>query len=397
MLFGVPSRRATAVTATAAAVGLMMAVAQLPAEASVAPGWRVTKVIGPVAGATYVADFVATGRRNAWSTWGTCNPCGGASPKQTFAVERWNGRAWRGVPLSPAQETKETTFSVAFGASSSSNAWVFNGLQDHTTALQWNGRTWESRPIPAWVVRNNLSGDYAVSAEVFSPKSMWVFSSGVDSFTKPEHFAARYSGGKWTKVQLPGVPLGVSAASQDDLLVSGVTPSSALKRNPVGILMRWNGHRWSTLSLPTVRGSAASHEYVTDITAVSPHSVWAQRYYSGSPGTPRTLYLLHWNGTGWRRVNIRYANSSVDSLVPDGHGGLWMIANGPPPAYRWYFYHYNGGRWSRTAVRSAAGTSLQEVTQLALVPGTRSVLAAGGVIVPHRADGIRGAIWQYGP
>jgi hypothetical protein len=397
MFLGVRSRHATAVTATAAAAGLMTALAQLPAEASVTSGWRVTKVIGPVAGATYVAGFVATGPGDAWSTWGTCNPCGGASPKQSFAVQRWNGRKWRGVPLSPVQETKESSFSVAFGASSRTNAWLFNGFQDHSAALHWNGRTWNGRPIPSWVVRNNLSGSYSVSAEVFSVKSMWVFSSGVDSFTKPEHFAARYSAGRWTKVQLPGIPGGVSAVSQDDMWVSGFTLKTALRPNPVQILMHWNGHRWSTHSLPRARGSAASHEFLADITGAGAHSVWAQRYYSSGTGPSRTLYLLHWNGTAWRLINIPYPNSTLDQLAPDGHGGLWMIANGPPPSYRWYFYHYGSGRWTRTAVHSAAGTSLQEVTQLAWVPGTRSMLAAGGVIVPHQADGIRGAIWQFGP
>ncbi len=205
---GVRARCATAAIATAGAIGLTITLAQLPAGASVRSGWRVTNVIGPVAGATYVSDFVVTGRANAWSTWGTCNPCSSPS-KQTFTVERWNGRSWRSVPFSPAQETNETSSSVAFGASSSSNAWLFNGFQDHITALQWNGRAWKARPVPSWVVRSNLSGTYAVSAEVFSPKSMWVFSSFVDSFTKPEHFAARYSAGRWTKVQLPGIPTGV--------------------------------------------------------------------------------------------------------------------------------------------------------------------------------------------
>ncbi len=47
-------------------------------------------------------------------------------------------------------------------------------------------------------------------------------------------------------------------------------------------------------------------------------------------------------------------------------------------------------------MRSAIGTSLEEVTELAYVPGTTAMLAAGGVIVPHKADGICDAIWQYG-
>jgi hypothetical protein len=359
-------------------------------------GWRVTKTLGPYAGATYVNGFVASGARDAWSTWGTCNPCSGSKRVNTFTVQRWNGRSWSRLPLPKALEAEEATFGVGLAASSSTNAWLFNWFQDSTRALHWTGKSWHVVRIPRWVVRGNLSGEVGLAPYAFSPASAWVFSLGIDSLTKPQTFAARYSGGRWTKSYLPGVPTEADAVSASDIWVLGMTAKSAVKSQPVQILMHWNGNRWSTVKLPkrpkVPAGSAAN---LYGLTADNAHSVWLERNIVAADSA-YTMYLLHWNGAKWQRVAIRYGKSSVDALASDGHGGLWMIATGPGETTKWYFDHYRAGRWGRVAVPSAGGTTLQEATQLVNVPGTRIMLVAGGVLLPHRTEGILGAIWQYG-
>jgi hypothetical protein len=381
----------------AVALGTGLVVASLgQAQGATAPGWRVTKTLGPYAGATGVIGFLSTGARDAWSTWSTCNPCSGSKRAQTFMVQRWNGSAWHVVPLPKALEVQESEFGVGLAASSSTNAWLFNWFQDSTRAVHWTGRSWHVVRIPDWVVRGNLSGDVSLATYAFAPTSAWVFSFGIDSFTKPETFAARYSHGKWGKSYLPGVPTAADAVSANDIWVLGVTTKSALGKHQVQILMHWNGYRWGTVALPRPpKVPAGTTGVIGGLTALGAHSVWLTRSIVTATSYYAT-YLLHWNGKGWRRVGIKYPKSSINELASDGHGGLWMIANGPAPKYSWYFYHYGAGRWSRVAVPSARGTTEDGAGQLVNVPGTTSMLAAGQVELPHRVEGLLGAIWQYG-
>jgi hypothetical protein len=73
---------------------------------------------------------------------------------------------------------------------------------------------------------------------------------------------------------------------------------------------------------------------------------------------------------------------SLSSVASDGHGGAWMTSDTAASV----IYHYSGGRW--THAPGPLKTNSQ--TDLALIPGTQSVLA--------RAEpGGSGAIVKYGP
>jgi hypothetical protein len=114
--------------------------------------------VEPTAQGVWADDFVATGAGDARPTWEAVSHS---------LVERWTGRAWRQVPV-PANLAGDVASSVAVGASSASNAWLF----DPGKVLRWNGSGWRVQPIPAWVVHINLSGSYAVASAVFSPSSV---------------------------------------------------------------------------------------------------------------------------------------------------------------------------------------------------------------------------------
>jgi len=340
----------TRVAFLAAAVGLAIGTA-VPASGAATPGWRVVKIFGPAEG-VWADNFVATGAGDAWSTWDAVSHS---------LVERWTGRAWRQVPV-PPNLAGDAASSVAIGASSASNAWLF----DPGKVLRWNG-------------------------------SVWVFSAGVDSMTKPDHFAAHYNGHVWVKVQLPGVISQVSALSPTDIWALGVTTATALGSNPAYILMHWNGKTWATVRIPKVSPPAGAVEFPVDLAATGPADAWLQRDIEQGSAGARTLYLLHWNGRSWTRVNLGFPTSFVDYMTQDGHGGVWMVANGPARAFRFLTYHLNAGHWTRYTAPVATGLSLLDLTGISWIPGTRSVWLTGNMTGPPNGNGIFGAILKFGP
>lgn len=386
------ARRALVLTGSAA---LALAGAIVPASGATSPAWRVVKTFGPAEG-VWSANLAISGAKDAWSTWIACKPCGGGKPVTHFYVEHSAGTGWKDIRV-PASLEHDAESSVAIGASSYRNMWLFDPptpQSARTTVLRWNGRTWRARAIPAWAVHGNLSGTFDIVPAVFGSRSVWVFSMGQDAFTNPDHFVARYDGHTWTKLPMPAVPSQVSILSQQDIWALGYTVATKAKPS-TSILMHWNGKHWHTLAVPTARVPAHSVEYVQNPVALGPADVWLQRDIVRGTAGAATLYLLHWNGRSWHRVAIPSQISGVDYMTQDGHGGLWLAANGPKPAYRWYFYHLNG-KWTRYSVPAANGTTVGDLIGVSWIPGTRSVWATGNMFLPGTNGGIIGAILKRG-
>jgi hypothetical protein len=205
----------TACTVTGAALQAGAAEAATQPETATS-GWHVITTVGSLPGVTSAADLAVTGRTDAWSTWDMCSPCGGQNQATVFQVDRWNGSAWRQVPI-PQRLANYGTDSVGLGASSSRDAWLFDTSPLLGKALHWNGTRWAVRDIPRWVVRGNLSGTVALTIADFGRAGMWVFSEGQESFSRLVPFAARYQHGRWAKARLPGIPIQVSAVSPTDI------------------------------------------------------------------------------------------------------------------------------------------------------------------------------------
>jgi hypothetical protein len=384
-----------AIAATAACIMAGAALQAGAASAATSPaaagsGWRVPITVGPLHGVTSVSNLVATGSNDAWSIWDICSPCGGQS-QTAFRVERWNGSAWRIVPV-PSRLAKYAINSAGLGASSASDAWLFNAGAIAGKALHWNGSSWAVRAIPTWVVKGNLSGTTSLGVADFGRAGMWVISEGQQSFQRMKYFAAFYHRGRWNKIGVPGIPGDVAAVSPADVWALA-TPAN-LPSHTRQFLMHWNGRGWSSLWIPkptTIPPNSV--EFVRDLVSAGPRDVWLQRdIETGSQGA-RTLYLLHWDGKSWRRVPLGQPTSGVDEITRDGHGGLWLVSNGPGPAFSWFFDHFSGGRWTRRLAPSTAQTTVQEVTRLAWVPGTSSEWAAGGLLPANSSVDVLGGIW----
>jgi len=372
-----------------------VASAIVPASATTSPAWRIVKTFGPAEG-VWSDNFSVSGAKDAWSTWIACKPCSGSNPVTHFYVEHSAGTTWRQVGV-PASLESAAEASVAIGASADKNLWLFQPATSsrslHAHVLRWNGSKWSRQAIPSWAVHLNPSGTYAIVPAVFGPESVWVFSLGVDAFTKPDHYVARYNGHRWTKLQMPAVPNQVSVLSEHDIWALGSTIATKAKPS-ASILMHWNGKRWSTVAVPSARVPKNATDDVLNPVALGPTDVWIQRDITKGLAGATTLYLLHWNGRHWSRVALAAGISGVDYLTQDGHGGLWVAANGPGPSYTWYLYHLNR-KWTRYSAPAAKGTTVGDLISLNWIPGTRSVWAAGNMFQPGSSGGIIGVILKH--
>ena len=353
------------------------------------PGWRPVATIGPANGATYVGDFVATGPSNAWSTWGDCAPCGGPHPKQDFWIEHWTGRAWRRVAV-PAAVTRLLRVTDGIAARSADDLWLFTAGK----AAHWNGKHWGIMKIPSWVVRNNLSGSVFLSVCDFGSSDLWVFSGGIDSFKPTVPFAARYNGHHWRKVRLPGVPGEAVGLGSSDIWATG-SPAD-LKGGR--FLMHWNGKSWVKVADPKPSGVPAHYTATIDgFLPVGPDSVWMQQHIVKGTGIRRVDFLWHWTGRRWVRVHYGFSPDDIQAMAGDGHGGLWIADVLATSAQTRYLAHFGAGRWSRQFVPAPKGTTVQQVSELAQIPGTRSMWAVGGVLPVNSTEFVLGEIWKFGP
>ena len=376
--------------ATAASLTGLLVAGLIPAQAAAAPGWRVSQTVGPKSGVTGpqpggdglpYSSFVATSRHDAWSLWNTCTPpqCSG---KRAMLLEHWNGTTWS--QRRPASLQKLSA-PVALGASSASDVWIIGSRLTNNADLHWNGHAWSKHAVPSWVVRGDQAGDQVVSAAVFGSADVWVFSMSARSQAQ---LAGRYNGHRWVKVHLPAIPLSVSAVSRSDIWALGISPSAPGQRK----LMHWNGRSWSSRTVRAGKLPAGSELSVSGVSATGPGGAWMLAEISN--GTTSSHYLLHWNGTTWRRLSVPASATSPGDLAPDGHGGWWLLGTVVSgTATRLYFFHRSSpGHWTRDSAPLPAGAKPGTLAGLVHVPGTSSMLAAGQV-----QDGAAelGVLWRY--
>jgi hypothetical protein len=325
------------------------------------PGWRVVAAIGPYNEAV-TGTVSAESATDAWSVWtGTA----------FTAVERLTGTRWSRVPL-PATLTGYARSAVAFGGDSATDFWLFSS-RSPTRVLRFDGAKWTLQPIPGWVLQRQSGGaGPSVSAAVFGPDDVWVF--GLDAGA----YAAHYDGRGWAKVRLPAAPDEVSAVSPDDIW--------ALAGN---VAWFWNGGKWTANKIPDPAGNPpASFDHLS---VTGPRSAWVWRTVL-VPGSPADVDQLHWNGTSWRRAGPGTPADLVDSVAPDGSGGLWATGVETDPGGFNLLYHLTRGRWHE--VSPPSGIWDQQPVSLTPIPGTRSVW---GTATGRTDKGSYGVIIKYGP
>jgi len=266
-------------------------------------------------------------------------------------VGHWNGRAWSRAAVPPALASGFLgQFDDAIGASSSRNVWAFTLAG---TYLRLTGNRWQFGRLPRRVMTRK---DFLASTEVLSPANVWVFGAhvigSIDSL-KLVPFAARFDGRSWRAVKVRGVgtigPVSVISPASMWALTGVDLPAIGLPNHPK--VVHWNGTAWRPMA---VQPRLPKHATLTGILAESSRDIWL----GGSVPNHKTgtsELALHWDGTSWTNASPPARPSEADefltSLVPDGSGGLWAVAEAIPGPAR--FWHYTNGAWAHpVAVKS---------------------------------------------
>jgi hypothetical protein len=266
----------------------------------------------------------------------------------------------------------------SLSASSASNVWGSDlGAPD---ILRLTRHGWSAHSVAvakdqvqiAGVVATGRSGAWALATDL----------------TTRHGYAFRYDGKTWHKLAIPYAPdsdsqVGLVSGTSDRniwaLTFTGKTPAPAA--------FRYDGKKWRLTRFPASVAKDAPQE----ILAESATDAWVTLDPAGA--TSRPLILLHWNGARWSRVTGKLPpDTLLGALAPDGRGGLWLPA---ADGIHEFLLHFSAGQWSSVKVPTSGG-KLPDVTALALVPGTRTLLGTGPLAYGPGGDSGT-AVLEYSP
>lgn len=373
--------------ALAVAAGLSPAQASGPVRPSAVPDWRPIANIMSLNTRTFLNSVETSAPREAWAAGFSQIEIAPGQSRLVPAIETWNGTAWTGVDLPPGLKIGNgPQYLDAVSASGPHNVWIDS---DAGHWLHYDGTTWTTGVLP------DASEVSLLSSLAVSTTNQWAFGgTGAGPVLKP--YAARNTGSGWKRTAVPGTGaiVGVSAVTGTDIwAVMGTGFESAGIQSPTSGLVRWYAGAWHAgPALPASMHNSA----LGAILARSDTNVWVGGAAKNSEGG-YTEAIAHWNGHAWSVVKLPVPATTtkwhVNSIVPDGSGGLWALGNciGNCVPHKSRLWHEVGGRWTSPEVPSweVHNTALNQ-----LAATGHSVWGAGSI-----TDGsfLGGLIALWGP
>lgn len=307
-----------------------------------------------------------------WVT-GTQGPIGKAGAPTGIVLRYQGGHLTRqAVPLRTGHsETGDV-------AASGGDAWVLARNKDVPTLLGTDGRTWRRDVRPGHGGLNT----YGIAAP--GPRDLWIAATGPGpGGAKESTVLLHYDGSAWRRTDkgVGGDPrlnvFGITARASNDVWVAGDSRLNGKNEDSTPFFAHWDGRAWHRQTTPVGLGFARS------VVPLSGTNVWAV----GGTGCDCTSgsgpLVLHYDGRNWRKGPTTGLRQSLDSVVQDGHGGLWAVEESGR------LLHFDGHRWTPAALPAQAAA-----TAVARDPQTGRIYAIADD--PEQNDQVTGLLLSLG-
>jgi hypothetical protein len=347
---------AAAASAVIAVIAVSLGVVPSGARAASGPSPWVVAFTGSRPGVT--TGIAAINPRDAWATAMLENSAGAFIGP--LYVLHWDGVGW--LPVTVPGGADYLAYQVA--ASSGRDVWVF--ARDKSTLrpaiFRYDGTSWHKLVAPdAGTFRNPV---------VLSPTDAWVASgdsacTSVNGRPSCHTTVLHWNGVQWKPYVLDTIEAFLAGTSASNVWAVGIQPTKVPRPLAPGTIaaFRWNGTRWTSVSLPRRSGIQNA-----GIGIGANGDTWISATPAGQTGTYAS-FALHLSGHTWAPTPV-FGSADAMSVVPDGQGGVWLGG----------LAHWTGTEWVKPGVLPASLLLLLD--QVARIPGTPSSYWATARVSP---------------
>jgi hypothetical protein len=359
-----------------------------------------------------VMSLVAVGSAKALPGWRTV-PAPGVGLTAVSAGGRWDAWAVNGPKLYRYDRAGWTFRRSITGATladinvdSASDGWAVGSKGTNAFVLRLTSSDWHTWPTP----QPAGSGFTAVDAE--SPTDAWAVGSA-----GPATLAEHWDGATWSIVPTPVLPgpavlRSVAVAAVSDVWAVGdYTDPDAFEHSRVPLIEHWDGTTWTRVPTHiTPDYSDGFQDYFLRDVAVAGGRAWVvgdqQAYH-----IDRSI-VERWNGTRWSNLSVpAYSGSSGNcndrplvTVSAVSASNIWAFGRCWDEFQRTYFseatsLHFAGGSWNWTTLPGPYNQ--QAVSGSTTIPGTQRMWAVGsGSLVDEvTGDPLSGghSLVEFGP
>jgi len=250
----------------------------------------------------------------AWWTGVTVHP----------TVQHWTGSAWAAADL---PDLPPDTYLGGVDALGGSNVWavgstVSDTSQSPPSVVHYDGSSWRrvATPAPAAGVHNDLDGLDMRTADDGWAVGEAATVGGAEITTEP--LILRWRGDRWRVSPVPssaprsGGLVAVAAPSADDVWAVGTESRPGDPYASRGLVLHFDGRKWSSAGPPTPIGTALSA-----VAVAGPGDVWAVGQICGDDCQAAAWHLTV---CGWQRVPVN-GGTNLLTVVARSPSNVWVL------------------------------------------------------------------------